>query len=288
MPDEEGQGSEVIETPEYSSPETTEEVTAPPAEQGNPFWKDVEDRVGPNVFTTIKPFLDKADAEAQKGIANANERLNAYKPYQSFIDQGTSPEMLTQAMQLAQQIQSDPGYVYEQLGNFLKENGRLPSPTELKKEVEDGQDPAEEEDPRDAQMRQLQEQSQQMQQYLAYQAQQQQQQELAREADAWADQQIRDITSKHPEFSKEDLGEILRMASYQSQQSGGEIDLNKAVEAYTALQTRIRTAPRPGATAPRVPGGAGGGTPAEGQKRLGDMTPAERQALVAARLGSNQ
>lgn len=286
MPDEEGQGSEVVETPEYSSTETTTEVAAP-AEQGNPFWKDVEDRVGPNVFTTIKPYLDKADAEAQKGIANANERLKAYHPYQGFIDQGTSPEVLTQAMQLAQQLQTDPGYVYEQLGNFLKENGRLPSPTELKKEVEDGQDPTEEEDPRDAQLRQLQEQSQQMQQYLTFQAQQQQQAQITREADDWADQQIRDITAKHPEFQKEDLGEILRIATYQSQ-GGGEIDLNKAVEAYTALQTRIRTAPRPSTTAPRVPGGVGGGTPAEGQKRLGDMTPAERQALVAARLGSNQ
>ena len=276
--EDEGQGLDnteaSVEDQSYSPESNTE--TAP---QGNPFWKEVEDKLGPNNYAVIQPYLAKTDAEYQKGITSANERLKSFQPYQPFIDEGISPEMIQQSVAFARQLDEAPEKIYESLGNFLRQNGRLPDPQELATEVQEN---TEEVDPRDAQLRQLQESQTQMQQFLQNQIVSAQQADMNRQADEWLDGEMKNLKETKG-FADEDLKEIVRIAAV-SANASGEIDLNKAVAHYEALQNRIRTAPRPGAFAPQVPGGVGGGTPGTGTVDPSKMTKAERIAAVAARL----
>lgn len=279
MADEaEGQGLDnteaSVEDTSYS-PEETE--TAP---QGNPFWKEVEDKLGPNNYAVIQPYLNQADTAHREGIEKLNSR---YSPYKGFIDQGISPEYLQQSVGLARQLEENPEQIYESLGNFLRQNGRLPSEQELGKQVEE--DASEEEDPRDAQIRQLREGQEQLQQFINQSVASQQQAQMAQEADAWLDGELKKIEAQG--FDSEDMKEIVRIAASQSDRSGKEPDLAAAVQHYTDLQNRIRTAPRAGAGAPRVPGGVGGGTPGSTSQDPATMTKEQRIAAVAARFGGN-
>lgn len=266
---------------EGTAPETSTEATP----QGNPFWKEVEDKLGPNNFAVIEPYLKNADAEYQKGITSANERL---KPFKGFIDQGIQPEVLTQAMNLAVTIRDTPEVVYEHLGKFLEENGRLPSTEELKQEIADSEDPESEEDPRDKQLRELLERQEQTQNYLQAQEQERVQAAANAEADNWVTSELDRIQKAHPTYGKEDIQEILRIAAFQTQQSGQvQENFDAAVAQYEGLRGRLLST-RPGAAAPRVPGGAGGGTPGTGTVNPAQMSSADRQALVASMLSGNK
>lgn len=277
--DLEGEGQGLVETeasvedPSYSQEQSQE----PAAPQDNPFWGELADKLGPNLYEVAKPYLSKADTAHREGIEKLNSR---FEPYKGFIDQGVSPDMLNQSLALARQLDQSPETVYEQLGEFLRQNGRLPSPKELEKQIEE--DPnAEAEDPRDAQLRQLMEQQNQLQQFIQASQQAALEQQAAAEADSWRDQQVEEL--KKQGFDDSDIKEVFRFALAQVN-AGQEPDLAKAAQHYTELQNRIRTAPRPGASAPRVPGGAGGGTPNLGQNDPSKMSKEQRQALVAQML----
>ena len=86
--------AEVIETEAANSPEQSTPEATP---QGNPHWKEVEEKLGPNNYAVIKPYLDKADTEHRQGIESLNTR---FKPFQSFIEQGVTPEVITQSLGL--------------------------------------------------------------------------------------------------------------------------------------------------------------------------------------------
>lgn len=274
-----GEDSQGLDNTEASVEEqsySTEESTTETAPQSNPFWKEVEEKLGPNNYAVIRPYLEKTDTEYRQGITKANDRLKPYQQYQPFIDQGVSPEILQQSMALARQLDAEPEKVYESLGNFLRQNGRLPDNQELAEQVT-----SEEEDPRDAQLRQLQENQGQLQQFIQQQVASAHKAQMDQQADAWLDNEVKGLQAKG--FDGEDVKEIIRIATSQVN-SGQEPDLAKAAEHYVGLQNRIRTAPRPGSSAPRVPGGVGGGTPGAGTIDPAKMTKAERIAAVAARL----
>lgn len=268
--DEFDQGSapaeETVEQQEYSQPSNE------PAPSGNPFWGEVESKLGPNSYALIQPYLAKADAEHQRGIEAANARFAPYKP---FAEQNISPEMLQQAVGLVQQLDSAPEKIYEQLGAFLQQTGRLPNPQEAQQIADDIE---EEEDPRDAQIRMLQGNQEQIQQYLAFQAQQAQQARAEYEAETWMDGELKQLEQQ---FAPEDVKEILRIAA--SNTNGGQIepDIKAAVQHFTGLRDRIRNAPRASDSAPRIPGGVGGGTPGQANPNPAKMSDAERQAYVA-------
>jgi hypothetical protein len=263
--------------PEGNSPQPTD----PPAPQGNPFWSKVEESVGPNVYKVIQPYLAEADTKHREGIEAVNSR---FKPFQPFIDQGVSPDTLTQAMQLARQLNEAPEVIYEKLGAFLQQTGRMPSPAELQQEIDEDATPVDE-DPRESQIRDLQGQLEQLQGFVGTQYEQQQQQQLAQEADSWLEGEASKMKQAHPDFTDDDVKEVYRIALGQVQQ-GQAPDLETAITHFTGLRDRFRSAPRAAASAPAVPGGAGGGTPNLGTQIPAKMTAAERQAKVVAMLGN--
>lgn len=270
--------AEVIETEAANSPEQSTPEATP---QGNPHWKEVEEKLGPNNYAVIKPYLDKADTEHRQGIESLNTR---FKPFQSFIEQGVTPEVITQSLGLARQINENPTSIYEKLGEFLAQTGRLPESQQELEEVVGDDDP-EDEDPRDAQIRELRERQAQFEQQFTMQQQAQVKQQLDAEADTWLDGETTKIKQAHPDFGEEDLKEVTRIALGQMRE-GQAPDLARAADHLASLRDRFRTAPRPGAQAPNVPGGAGGGTPSSAVPPH-KMTPAERQARVASMLGNS-
>lgn len=267
---------EVEAAPEGNSPQPEAEA----APQGNPFWGKVEEKVGPNVYRMIQPYLAEADTKHREGIEALNSR---FKPYQPFIDQGLTPDVIQASIGLVKQLNEAPEVIYEKLHEFLEREGRLPNKQELQAEVEDGQD--EDEDPRDAQVRQLMERQQQFEQFFEQQAQAQQQQQMDAEADSWLDGEMTALKAAHADFDEADLKEVVRIAVAQTRE-GQAPDIAKAAEHFIGLRDRFRNAPRAADSAPRIPGGVGGGTPTGGAPSNAPKTAEQRQALVAQMLAS--
>lgn len=276
----ENEGQEPVEqSAEVEAPEAAPEGNSPQqieTPQSNPFWKEVEEKLGPNNYAVIQPYLAQADTQHRQGIEAVNSR---YKPYQPLIDQGLTPEVITQHAQLVKQLNEAPEVIYEKLGEFLQQQGRLPSPQELQDEIDD---PDAEEDPRDRQIADLTQQIQQLGGFVTNQYQQQQMQQLNAEADDWLDGEATRLKQTHS-FSDDDVKEVYRIAAGQIQQ-GQSPDLDAAAAHFVGLRDRFRNAPRAAANAPAVPGGAGGGTPGTGTQNPSKMSAAERQALVAQML----
>lgn len=279
---EDGAGQGLVETEaSVEDPSYSQEQSQEPAAQDNPFWGELADKLGPNLYEVAKPYLSKADTAHREGIEKLNSR---FEPYKGFVDEGVPPEMLQQSLALARQLDQSPETVYEQLGEFLRQNGRLPSPKELDQQIEETAS-EEEADPRDAQIKQLMEGQTQLQEYIQQSQMAAIQQQAAAEADTWRDSQVKELQAKG--YDEADVKEIFRFALAQIN-SGQEPDLAKAAEHYAELQNRIRTAPRPGAAAPRIPGGVGGGTPSMGGSDPSKMTKEQRQALVASMISNKQ
>lgn len=242
---------EVTTSSEQEQSHSTEEQSA-----ANPYWGEVEKLTGPNVYRTIKPHLDKADAEANRRISAVNE---AYKPWKAYADRGITPDHVQSAFGYVEKLNTPEGQleVYNALRSFLQENGRLPNEQELVQEVQDN---AEETDPREAEIQELQQRIEQLQQFTEGQFSAQENARIQQEADVWADNEWKRVVSAHPDLSKEDLGDVAQILAAQTNR-GEEPNLDRAVAQFSAMRDRIRTTPRPGALAPRLPSGPGGGTP---------------------------
>lgn len=266
------------QTQDISTQGEDHSVQTEPQSEGNPFWKDVEEKLGPNNYKLIQPYLAKADTEARNRISELNK---SYAPWKAFVDQGVTPDHVQQAFGYVQQLNDPQGQleIYQALQTFLRENGRLPDEQELAQEIQDN---ADEVDPRDAQIQQLQAQLDQFQQATMGQFAAQENIRIQQEADVWADGEWKRITAAHPDLQKEDLADIAQILAAQTNR-GEAPDLDKAVAQFTNMRDRIRTAPRPGQLAPRIPSGPGGGTPST-VVDPSKMTKQQRLDLVAAKL----
>jgi hypothetical protein len=249
------ESTELTESPELTVEQTEDHSTD--QVEANPFWGEVEKQVGPNVYKLIQPHLAKADTAARQRVEAVNQ---SYAPWKAFADQGIEPAHVQQALGVVQQLNTSPEQVFESLRSFLEREGRLPSTTELKQEViEDEQgDP----DPHDAQLKALQEQQQAIMQFFQNQQIASQNQAAAREADTWLETEVGKLQDPKLGYDQADIKEIVRIAAFQAQSTGREPkDLSAAAAQFNAMRDRIRTAPRPGQLAPRLPSGPGGGTP---------------------------
>lgn len=248
-------------------------------EPANPFWGEVEKLTGPNVYKLIQPHLAKADTEARNRISALNQ---SFAPWKALVDQGIAPEHVQQSLGVVRQLNDQPEVVYESLRTFLEREGRLPSNTELAQEVEEND---EEVDLRDQQLSVLQQQQQQVMQFLQEQYQSQQLAAAAQEADSWLDSEVNRVKALPAGFDESDIQDIVRIAAFQAQQNGQDPEsLDAAVAQFQAMRDRIRTSPRPGQLAPRIPSGAGGGTPSGGGIDPANMSKDQRRAVVAEML----
>ena len=285
------EGSQESESQEYTEPTGTEtseveDHSAGSQEATNPFWGKIEKIAGPNVYKLIQPHLASADTEARNRISELNQRLS---PWKSLAEQGITPEHVQQSLGVVRQLNEQPEAVFESLRSFLEREGRMPSKAELSQEVEDNEED-EEADPRDQQIQTLMQQQQAIAEFLQGQQLSQQQQQAAAEADTWLDTETSRVKAAGG-FDDQDMQDIVRIAAFNAQQTGQDPEnLDAAVAQFTAMRDRIRTAPRPGSQAPRIPSGPGGGTPSAGGIDPSKMSKAQRQDLVAQMLqrGSGQ
>ena len=281
MSDVDGQEStELTESPELTTEAPQDHSTE---EQANPFWGEVEKLTGPNVYQLIKPHLAKADTEARQRVEAVNQ---SYAPWKAFADQGIQPQQVQQAIAVVKQLNESPEQVFESLRSFLEREGRMPSQAELKTEVEED---TEEVDPRDEQLQTLAEQQRLIAEFLQNQQLQGQQQAAAQEADTWLETEVSKLKDPKKGFDEADIKEIVRIAAFQAQQTGQDPDSLAAAEAqYVAMRDRIRTTPRPGQVAPRLPSGPGGGTPQQQAVDPSTLTKDQRRELVAQMLQQNR
>lgn len=252
----------------------SQEATGPEADSGiNPAWEPIREKLGDAHFQLIQDELGKWDQGVNKRFETLNQQFAPYK------DLG-SPEELTNYKNIIEQMDSNPEAMYEALGNFLQENGRMPSSAEAQDIADDiDEDASSSEDPRIAELAQGQE---QIRQFL----EQQQEAEIQAQAESELNEEISTLESQRG-YSKDDMQEIIRTAAFLSSQSDKVVPLSVAADQFDALRERILTTPRPGDSAPRLLPTSGGNAAAQQSKTVGAMSRNETQDLIAAYLSDS-
>lgn len=261
------------EQPESSGPEVdAPEPTAPEGGGGNPAWDTVRTKLDPISFSKIEEDLKNWDKNAETRISSVNQQLRAYS------ELGT-PEQLKQYADLARRIDTEPEKIHEALGNFLRENGRLP---ETKKELTDAvadaenEDPEAPENPELAAIRQGQEEIRDF--FLA-----QQEAQAVEAAEKELATEVDNMKAAHPELDERDIENILQRAAFLIQTTNKNKPLEElAVEYIEKDRNRILNTPRPGDSAPRlVPTTGGTPQPPSQQFDAGAASREDVQALIA-------
>lgn len=261
--------TEVVES---SGPVDTADVPAESTSTGNPAWESLRTKLDPVSFHAIEEDLKKWDKSAESRISSLNQQLKSYSEL-------GSPEQLQNYVAIAQKLDTEPEIVYSALGEFLKQNGRLP---ETEKELQDAVDEQEsDENPIDPRLAQLEQQQQMMQEFLA----QQEQMRIEQEADAVLDQEIQELRAKMPDFTEDDVREVLMRAAFQLQSTGKTVKLADVAQEYLdKTVNRIRAVPRPGDSAPRLLPTSGGMPGGQQAQSLGKLSRNDVQDFIAASL----
>lgn len=272
-PEEQGQDSEI--SFEENS-QANEQVAEQPQqeEQGsgyNPVFEPIRQQLGIQ-FESILPDLKEIEKGFNSGITKANAK---YEPWKAFEDQGITPDQVTQGFGLLRQLNDEPEKIYTALHTFLKENGRLP---QTDAEVQEVVDNAEDDDPEAKIAKLFEEREAQLQQQM----EQFQMQQLQAQAMQDVDREYTAFEAAHPELSEDDKREIYqRHFQYAASGPQNVRPLEDVAQEYLGLVNRIRSAPRPNDTAPRLPG-SGGGVPTGQRKKMDELSREESQAALAA------
>lgn len=256
------------EAVDTSGPTETPDGAAPSG--GNPAWEPLRTALGPEFFQLAEPHLKEFDKQAQSRIAKLNSDLKTYSSL------GT-PEQLSQYAGIAQRLDTQPEVIYEALGKFLQENGRMPrNDAEVAEAVDDFEDDEEQIDPRIAQLEATQRQMMEM-------IEAQQAQERAQAADAALEEELGQLQQAHPELDDADIAEIIQRAAFRAMNGQDPVLADVAQEYIENVVNRIRSAPRAGDSAPRLLPTGGGSAPTSQQRpALGEMPKGDVQSLVAS------
>ena len=277
-PEDQGQDSEIsFEENSQADEQVVEQPEQEEQQSGyNPVFEPIRQKLGLQ-FESILPDLREIDKGFHSGITKANAK---YEPWKAFEDQGITPDQVTQSFGLLRQINDEPEKIYTALHDFLKQNGRLPETNaEVQQVVDDAEDNGDD-DP-EARIARLFEEREAM---LQQQMEQFQMQQLQAQAEQDVDREYSAFEAAHPELSKEDKQEIYqRHFQYAASGPQNVRSLEEVAQEYTGLVNRIRSAPRPNDTAPRLPG-SGGGVPTGQRKQMADLSREESQAALAALL----
>jgi hypothetical protein len=263
------------EVSESSGPvrETTEQQSSGDS-GGNPAWDSLRSKLDPVSFHNIQEDLKNFDKSAESRISSLNQQLKQYNEL-------GSPEQIQNYAMIAQRLDTEPEVIYNALGEFLKQNGRLPETAQEMQDAVDEEEATNEtatssNDPRFAQLEQ---QQQMMQNFLA----QQENMRVQQEADTALEQEINELKSAHPEFSEDDVREVLMRAAFQLQSSGKTTKLSDVAQEYVdKTVNRIRAVPRPGDSAPRLLPTSGGMPGGQQAKPLGKLSRNDVQSLIAS------
>lgn len=278
--------AEVVDPTQENSP-AEEQVTeeAPQHEGGyNPVFEPIRQTLGIQ-FESILPDLQKIEKGFNSGITKANAK---YEPWKAFEDQGITPDQVTQGFGLLRQLNDEPEKIYAALHDFLKENGRLPqTDAEVQKVVDDAEDDDDLPDT-DKKLAELQKQFEQQQQFLQAQQEQFQMEQLQAKAEQEVSREFDAFEKAHPELSEDDKREIYnRHFQYAASGPQNIRSLEDVAKEYFGLVERIRSAPRPNDSAPRLPG-AGGGVPTGQRKPLDSLSREESQDMLVQLLNQGK
>jgi hypothetical protein len=270
-------GTEIDTSPEVSESsgpvgETTGQQSSGDS-GGNPAWDSLRSKLDPVSFHSIEEDLKSFDKNAESRISSLNQQLKQYNEL-------GSPEQLQNYAMIASRLDTEPEVIYNALGEFLKQNGRLPNTEqELQDAVDEEEATNESQSPVDPRLAQLEQQQQQMQDFLA----QQEQMRVQQEADYTLEQEINELKQAHPEFSEDDVREVLMRAAFQLQSSGKTTKLSDVAQEYVdKTVNRIRAVPRPGDSAPRLLPTSGGMPGGQQAKPLGKLSRNDVQSLIAS------
>lgn len=277
--EDQGQDSEVEITEENSLVEQEPQQQTEEHENGyNPVFEPIRQELGLQ-FESIKPHLLEIEKGFNSGITKANSK---YDPWKQFDEQGITPDAVTQGFATLQRINDDPVGTYQALHKFLEENGRLP---ETQAEVKQAIDEANEEDDllsdSDKKIAELQQKLEEQQQFLQAQAEKQEMEQLNARMEQSVAQEFDAFEKAHPELTDEDRQEIYQR-HFQYAASGPQNirSLEDVAKEYLGLVNRIRSAPRPNDSAPRLLG-SGGGVPTGQRKPVDQLSREESQDMLA-------
>ena len=253
--------------------ETTEQA---PVEDsgGNPAWDSLRSKLDPVSFHNIQDDLKNFDKNVESRISSLNQQLKQYNEL-------GSPEQLQNYAAIAQRLDTEPEVIYNALGEFLRQNGRLPETAQEMQDAVDEEEATNENDETstDPRLAQLEQQTQQMQEFLA----QQEQMRIQQEADVALGQEIDELKAAHPDFTEDDVREVLMRAAFQLQSSGKAAKLADVAQEYIdKTVNRIRAVPRPGDSAPRLLPTSGGMPGGQQAKPLGKLSRSDVQSLIAS------
>jgi hypothetical protein len=263
-------GTEQLDT----SAEVSSEVSGPEngtpqaSSGGNPAWENIRSTLDPISFQLVEPHLKEFDKHAESRISSLNSQLKNYSQL------GTPDQLKTYAT-IAQRLDTEPEVIHAALGQFLRDNGRMPkNEAEVTKAVEDQEEDFDFKDPRvDA----LAQQQEQMRQFLEA----QQSEQIARKAEQDLDAELGSLRQARPELSREDEQEILQRAAFLAMQGKDPNLEDVAADYFENVVNRIRSIPRPGDSAPRLlPTSGGVPSQAQGQS-VGQMPSSAVQDIVA-------
>lgn len=266
-------------------PSTNQEPAGGEVTGDNPAWDPIRTALDDTTYQLVKPHLSKFDEEATRRVTSVNEK---YAWAGKLIEGGMTSQEVEQAAALAQELANNPLGVFENLNGYVKqyypdEYAKLAWIVQQAQAAADltGQQPNPDGDgdPRYDELKQRQDALDQQQRQFF---EQQETQRMYDEASAQIDAEYQSISAKRPDLQKEDWREIMGYAAAQSMQGDKPVTVTEAVAWYDSITNRIRTAPRPGDSAPSLLP-LGGGNPGSPQKvNYADMSDADIVAAIAA------
>lgn len=273
MSDEEFGTEPEVETQE-TGPETTSQDEAPSG--GNPAWQPYREALPEINFKLIEPLLAEQDKQVNRKFEEIHKQYEPLKPYQEL---GVPAERIQQVMPIMDMLDADPVQFYELLIQHPAVAAKLAEAT--------GQDfgldePAEQPDPTDIssnpQFQQMQEQLSGFQKMF----EEQQRQEATKQVDAEVESEVAAFRQGRPDLTDGDMENIFNRISATYQNTGKLLSFEQAAGAHDAYRNSILSAPRPGASAPRVMPTNGGAPSPNSPAKLGTMSPQQTRDLMAS------
>lgn len=222
----------------------TGEITGSSEAPGiNPAWNDVLSVLPEQYHAVVTPHFQKWDNEAQNKITELNSQVGSWKDFQFLQEHGFTSEQVTQALNIMQELNTNPKNIYDALEEAYKFSGAN-SP------VATGENPSEV-NPWESKYNELQGQLSTISQIML-------QQEEARNnarADAQVDAEINAALQKFPDvvLDKNTENYILTQA-YTTGMS-----IEQAFQQFVDFRNALSPQPY----APQVMGSTGGGVPSQ-------------------------
>ena len=230
----------------------------------NPSWQELYAVLPDSLHSLVAPVLEKWESGTNAQFTKHAEQVKSWEPYQQFIDNKVDPEQMSQAMSVAQLIDSDPKAFMAQMQEFFGEEIPAPAPEQQQQNTSESFEEEQYDFGNDPRFKQIQSQQDTIAGFLAQQVEQQE----ADKNDSLLANDIERLTEKYGEF---DQNYVFGLAL-------NGVDLEVGVKQYHELVESIRSQPAADAGLPNILS-PGGGMPSE-QMNPADMNETQRKALV--------